>query len=165
MKRRQRQAWNWWVIIGYFCSVSPMGILQFLLAGIQDTYRVWYKVSFSACCVKFAMSYNPFKPASGTLPMQELSWTGYSTSCKPCTDYERLFPCLFSWVTCLILSADLSFLEVISNKLGNGIQTGYQFTLHGCHNSIWLVNSFFFFYFKRHANVGSKFPIAWICSK
>lgn len=124
-----------------------------------------HEVSFPACCVKFAMSWSVFKPPSGILPMQELSWTGYSTSPKPHAEYERLFPCLFSWVTCLILSADLSFLELISNKQENSIRTGYQFTLHGCHNSIWLVIFSFFFNFERHANVGSKFPIARICSK
>lgn len=91
------------------------------------------------------MSYSLFNLASGTLPMQELSWPGYSTRPKPCTEYERLFPCLFLWLTCLISSADLSFLEVISNK--PGIQTDYQFILHGCHNSIWLVDSFLILFF------------------
>lgn len=147
-----------------------MRILHFLLASGQGTHRpitsptlVWviYSVSsrrtrmgkqeasFPACCVKFAMSWSVFKPPSGILPMQELSWTGYSTSPKPHTEYERLFPCLFSWVTCLILSADLSFLELISNKRENSIRTGYQFTLRGCHNSIWLVIFSFFFLILR----------------
>lgn len=98
-----------------------------------------------------------FKSDSGTLPRQEFSWPGFSTSPRLWTKYVRLFPCLFLWVTCLILSADLPFLEVNSSKPENGMQTDYQFILHRCHNSIWFVNSLFlllFFSFGKTCKCG-----------